>query len=793
MQYYRNPKNLMSRRERVGRRRSVTGVILLSRLLRFIFFALLTGFVSLFFYFLWVGRELPSPGRLSAAGVRDSTKILDKNGVILYSIYKDINRIYIPLGDVPKHLQDATIVTEDITFYENQGFSLRGYARAIKDFLLYKKVTGGSTITQQLVKNILLTPERSLQRKIKEFILAIQVERRFTKNEILEMYLNNVSFGGTAVGVEAAADMYFSKHAKDLTLAESAFLAGLPQAPSRYSPFAGKDKIYVGRSDHVLKRLEEEGYIKGEQQDKALEEVKFFKFARKTGSIKAPHFVMYVRDLLINELGFSESIIDNGGLVVKTTLNYDIQKESEKILSEELDKIKGLQVGNGAAVILDAKTGGILAMVGSRDYFDTDNQGNFNAATAHRQPGSAMKPLMYAVAFEKGYTPSTLIMDAPTEFPTLDEKNPIYKPTNYDNKYRGPVQIRFALGNSINLPAVKMLARVGIKPVMQKAYDAGIESWKPTDENLSKVGLSLVLGGREVSLLEITRAFSVFANRGERREAYTISEVRDSKDKVLYKQKEKKPVRVFSPEVSFLVSHVLLDNNARREVFGTNSWLVVPGKTVSAKTGTTDQKRDNWTIGYTPSFVVGIWVGNNDNSPMNPKVTSGVTGAAPIWNRIMRLMLRDKKDEQFDKPDNVTALEIGAFGGGLPVEGQARRSEFYIKGTEPTTKSTIYKKVKLSKHEEGKLANQEEIDRDDYDTKEYIVFDESDPVSTDGKNRWREGIDAWIREHYSAENIQYYPPTEVSTYKYEEARVSPTPTPTLIPDFTPSPTATPSP
>ena len=780
MQYYRPAAS--SRRLRV--QRSSLRLLLLSKLTRYIFFGLIGGIVLFFLYFLWVSRDLPAPGKLAGGDIKDSTKILDKNGVVLYSIFKDYNRLYVSLKDIPEYLKAATISIEDKDFYTNKGFSVIGLVRGLLvDPIFKNRITGGSTITQQLVKNVLLSPERSITRKLKELILAIQVDQGFSKDQILEMYLNNVPYGGTAIGAEAAANLYFGKHAKELNLAQNAFLAGLPQAPSIYSPFVGKDKAYISRTKDVLRRMREDKKITRKQEQEALKEVGEFTFSQKQGNLKAPHFVQYIREQLVKLYG--EAIVENGNLTVVTTLDYEIQKNAEDIVFEEIEKIEKFDVGNGAAIVMDPKTGAILAMVGSRDYFNTEKEGNFNAATAHRQPGSALKPIMYATAFEKGYTPATLLMDLRTEFPTNVPGQPDYKPENYDGKYRGPMQVRFTLGNSENVPAVKMLARVGIKPVMQKAYDMGIENWKPTQENLNNVGLSLVLGGREVTLLEMATAYSVFSNRGVKKEPFSIAEVKDKKGKTIYKHKDSKGVKVLSEEVAFLISHILLDNNARSEIFGTNSYLNIAGRTVSVKTGTTDSKRDNWAVGYTPSFVVASWVGNNDNTPMDPRIASGVTGATPIWRRITQFVLKGKPDERFAEPSGIVAMQIDAFSGGIPRDGQPTRSEYFLKGTEPTTNAVIYKKVKMSRHQGGKLANEEEIKRGDYDTKEYVVFEESDPVSRDGKNRWQEAINNWLNEAHPGDDL-YRPPTEVSDHKYDEPP-TPTegPTPTLTPTLTP--------
>lgn len=757
---------------------------MVSKLLKWVLISIVAFSVLFFLYFLWVSRSLPTPGQLSAAASKDSTVIKDKNGVVLYSLYEDVNRLYVPLKDIPKVTQQATISTEDKDFYSNKGFSIAGYFRGlILDPIFKGRATGGSTITQQLVKNLLLTDERSPTRKLNELILAVQANQRYSKDEVLELYLNNVPYGGNAVGIEAAANMYFDKSVHELNLAESAFLAGLPQLPSRYSPYTSTDKAYIGRSEYVLNRMVEDRKITKKESEEALKQIKNFKFSERQANLKAPHFVQYVRTQLVDLFG--EAMVARGDLQVTTTLDYEIQNEAEKIVDEEIEKLEDLNVGNGAVLVLNPKTGAILAMVGSQNYFDIENEGNFNASISRRQPGSSLKPLVYATALEKGYTASTLLFDASTEFPGENPAIPSYKPVNYDGKFRGPVQLRFALGNSLNVPAVKMLAQVGLEPVMQQAYEMGIENWEPTDAAKRNVGLSLVLGGREASLLEITSAYSALANEGTLLPPFAIEEVKDSKGKVLYKNKRENGRKVLDAGVAFIISHILLDDNARSDAFGRFSRLNISGKTVAAKTGTTDQKRDNWAIGYTPSYVVGVWVGNNDNTPMNSKIASGTTGATPIWNRIMTVVLKNVKNEEFKVPGNVTAVEIDSFGGGLPVDGQAKRTEYYTKGTEPTAKSPIYKQVKVSKSDSNRLANSEEISRNDYDVKEFIVFSEKDPVSSDGRNRWQEAIDAWINEHFK-DDSKYHPPGETSDKKYDEnsdngTNENPTPTLTLIP------------
>ncbi len=752
-----------------------------SVVVRLIFIGLLLMIIVVPLTFWYFSRDLPSPGTLVNAKYGDATRIYDRNGTLLYSVYQNENRTYVSLPEISKYIREGTIAIEDKNFYNNSGFSPIGYVRALYHYVKGDGLGGASTITQQLVKNVLLNNQRTLTRKIKELILSIQVNQMYTKDQILEMYLNNIPYGGTAIGVEAAAQQYFGKDAKDLDIAQSAFISGLPQSPSVYSPFSG-NKYYIDRTNAVLTQMYDDGYITQSQMTAGEKEIASYQFTQHEGGIKAPHFVMYVKQLLANQFG--EQAVETGGLQVTTTLDYNVEKEVESDISTELDKLNGYHVTNGAAIVTDPKTGAILAMDGSKDYFDSANDGNFNAALAYRQPGSSLKPIMYSVAFEHGYTPATTVMDVATNF-KQDDSEPDYIPVNYDGKYRGPIQLRFALGNSINVPAVKMLARVGIQPVMQQAYNMGITNWQPTTANLNSVGYSLVLGGRETTLLQEVTAYGVFANAGVKIDPYAIEKVTDDKGNVLYQHQTNSGQRVLPADVSFLISHILLDNNARIMEFGAYSKLVVPGKTVSVKTGTTDDKRDNWTMGYTPSYVVGVWVGNNDDSPMNQAIASGITGAAPIWNDIMSQILKGKADEPPQKPDDVIAMTIDAFAGGLPHPGQPTRVEYFIKGTEPKAQSPVY---------ESK------------DGKDYVVFKESDPISTDGKNRWQDGINAWIQQNHKTDQLWNPPadlvnstadtttwaPASQNANQITSAPGTPTPTPNGATP-TPQPTDTPTP
>lgn len=782
------------RRRRRERSYRSSNIFLIGDLVKFAFFATLGLIIFLVILFFWYGRDLPTPGKLTASNLSQATKIFDREGILLYDIFEDQNRTYVELKEIPKSLQQATIAIEDKDFYTNRGFSPMAYFRVAKDVLLFRRVTGGSTLTQQLVKNTLLTSERTLPRKIKELILAIQVDKKYKKDQILELYLNIAPYGGTMVGVEAASEGYFGKKAKNLTLAESAILAGFPQLPSYYSPYGPNKKAYVNRAKDVLRRMQEDGYITKKQETEAIKSLDKVKFLSKNQSIKAPHFSFYVKDLLIKKFG--ENMVEQGGLQVTTTLDYKLQERAEEVVKEEVEAARSLKVGNGASIAINPKNGEILVMVGSKDFFASESatlekgekvafDGQFNVVTqALRQPGSSIKPINYATALTKGFTASTLLMDTKTIFPNQGEKD--YEPKNYDEKFRGPVQVRFALGSSLNVPAVKMLAFVGVKNMLSTAYNMGIATFEPTDENIKRFGLSITLGGGEVRMMELASAYSAFANGGYRVEPVSILKVTDRKGKVLFEQKEVSPKRVISADVAFLISHILFDNNARLLTFGENSYLNIRGQEVAVKTGTTDDKRDNWTIGWTPSVLVATWVGNNDNSPMG-NVASGVTGAAPIWRRIILEALKGKPNEDFEQPENVTAVTIDSLGGGLPVDGQKTRAEYYIKGTEPQGPASIYKELKVSKEDKNKLASDSEIAKNEYEIRKFISFSEEDPFSGDGKNRWQEGINEWINQTYKDDPF-YHPPTEKSTRVVSD---TPTPAPSSTP--TPIPTVTPVP
>lgn len=709
-----------------------------------IFVALIVSIPTAALLFAWVGRDLPNPDRLTQRQLELATEIVDRHGKSLYRVYANQNRTLVPLEEIPEILKEATVSIEDKNFYTHPGFSLKGIMRALFQVVFRRHIQGGSTLTQQLIKNTLLSPERTLRRKIKELILAIQVERRYSKGEIIQMYLNEVPYGGSYWGVGVAAQGYFHKEVRELGLAESAILAGLPQSPTTYSPCGTHPEAYKQRALQVLRRMHEDGYIDSPAEEEAKQQIEanlIDKSACESPGIQAPHFVMFVKDLLVEQFG--ASLVETGGLKVTTTLDLELQQDAEQIVAEEIADLEDAGVSNGAAIITDPDTGEILAMVGSKDYFVKDYPGKFNVVLAQRQPGSAMKPVIYAEAFEKGYTPASVLLDVPSEFPTNDPTNPLYRPVNYDGKHRGPVQIRFTLGNSINIPAVKTAARVGLKDIMRKGYEMGATTWEPTEENMKKVGWSLPLGGREIRLYDLAVVFGTFANAGRRQDLVSLLKVESSSGEVLFQHRHLPGRQVLDAGIAFLITHILIDNEARREVFGPNSYLNVDGQPIAVKTGTTDEKRDNWTVGYTAEFVVGVWVGNNDNSPMDPIIASGTTGASPIWHRLTRRMLEDRAAPWPTPPENVKAFEIDALTGANKSEyTQQTRAEYFLVGTEPREESVV-QKVKFSKNQPDKLANKIEIARGEYEEKIRYVFMEEDPVSTDGRNRWQEGIDAW--------------------------------------------------
>lgn len=666
-----------------------------SKKTRLVFAAVFIGlsFIAYSYFLVEIAHNLPSPSNLKNLPTPTTTEFYDRNGTLLYRFYEGKNRTPVKLEDIPLPLIYATIAMEDKNFYSHFGVDFYGIARAFISLLRNGEVQGGSTITQQLIKNTLLTPERTIARKTKEIILAFWAERIFDKNEILEMYFNEVPYGGATVGIGAASQTYFGKNVKDLTLAESAFLAGLPASPTTYSPYGTNPDLAKLRQKEALRRMVEDGFIDKKIADETFAEK--IEIKAPVSEIKAPHFVLFVRSKLAEKYG--ERFVSQGGLRVYTTLDFKLQEMAEQIVSEEVEKIKNLNVSNGAAMITDGQTGQILAMVGSKNYWDP-NGGNFNVTTALRQPGSSIKPVTYITAFKQGFSPGNTLLDTPVSFRNIWET---YTPVNYDGKYHGPVTVRTALASSYNIPAVKMLAVVGIPEMLKTARELGIT----TLGDANRYGLSVTLGGGEVKMIDMMSVYGAFSQMGKKNNITEIIEIRDAKGNIIEENKDPKPITVIAPGLTFLITDILSDNKARTPSYGSNSLLNIPGYQVAVKTGTSDNKRDNWTFGYTPNFVVGVWVGNNDNTPMNQALSSGVTGAAPIWNRIMTEVLKGTTPIAFEKPSDVISGTVDGH------------KDLVVAGTQ--TKSVVgLRKQKI----------QEEKSPGEKQEKEVISF--TDPFST---------------------------------------------------------------
>lgn len=593
--------------------------------------------------------KLPDFNNFLDYKISNSTKIYDRTGtVVLYDLQGFVRRTEIPFSEMGENIKKATIAVEDDSFYSHGGIRPKSIVRAvIANIRSGRKTQGGSTITQQVVKNALLTRDKALSRKLKEWVLAIRIENSLSKDQILEVYLNQNPYGGVTYGVFEGSQALFGKEPKNLTIAESAYMAAIPKGPSIYSPYGENRQRLEDRKNYVLKRMLDTGAITEEEYKKAIEEKVVFAPVENRG-IKAPHFVFFIQKYISEKYG--EESVENGGLSVYTTLDYDLQKRAEEILkSRALESEKSFEATNQALVAMDPKTGQILAMVGSRDYFDKNIDGAYNVATAKRQPGSSFKPFVYAKAFEKGYTPKTVLFDVKTEFSTTcppwgneSDKN-CYSPENFDGLFRGPMTLRDALQQSINVPAVKTLYLVGINETIKFSGDIGVEL--SGDKN--QYGLSLVLGGGEVSLVDMVHGYSTLANYGGYIPKTAILRIVDSRNNILEEYKEKEPNQVISRDAVKTLSNVLSDNNARIPTFGSNSALHIPGFQVAAKTGTTNNNRDAWLIGYTPNIAVGVWAGNNDNKPMKK---GGAAIAGPSWNDFMRYALSKYPPEIFEEP-----------------------------------------------------------------------------------------------------------------------------------------------
>lgn len=721
-----------------------------------ILFSLLTMYVA------WVSRDLPDPNNLANREVAQSTKIYDRTGKhLLYEIFSEKKRTVVELQDIPSNAINAAIAVEDSKFYEHKGVRLTAIARAILSnvFHLSSGRGGASTLTQQLVKNAIVGNERSFNRKVKEAILAMQLERKYTKQEILKLYFNEIPYGSTNYGIEAAAQSYFGKSSKDLSLAESATLAGIVQLPTYY--LNNPDKLKM-RRNFVLSRMKDEGFITEEQASAAKNEP--LELRDRLEGIEAPHFVLHVKQLLSKQFG--EKLVETGGLKVITTLDYEkykiAQEEIEKYLKENGQKYNA---GNAALVAVDPKTGQVLVMIGSKNYFgDPEPAGctpgrncvfepEVNVALRPRQPGSSFKPFVYTAGFERGYTAETILYDTITDFDA--RPNASYIPKNFDGKERGPVTVRTALQGSLNIPAVKMLYLVGIDYIVPFAQRFGYT----TLDDKSRLGLSLVLGGAEVLLVEHATAYAALANNGVHHPTAFILSVTDTKGKALYEWKEEKN-KAIEPDTAALITDVLSDDNARAYIFGRGSKLTLPGRPAAAKTGTTDDYRDGWTMGYVPQLAAGVWTGNNDNTPM--KRAGGSIAAAPIWHGFMSRALKNTPVVQFPKPPENTAQKPilrGGSSGKITVKVDTISGKL---ATSSTPEEFVEERTYMQPH----------------DILHYV--DLKDPRGPEPKNPsadpqyilWETGVKDWINKQGGTGFVFDFPPTEYDDVHQESMRPS---------------------
>lgn len=653
----------------------------------FAFFFAVGAFVTSGTTLLWFATlNIPSIEGFQTRKVTESTKIYDRTGtVLLYDVHGSVRRTIVPLEEISHHVRNATIAIEDTEFYQHHGVKPGAILRAFfANLRAGGRGQGGSTITQQVIKNTVLSREKTYTRKIKEAVLAIKLERHMPKDKILEIYLNETPYGGTLYGVEEASQYFFAKSAKDLTLPEAGYLAALPQAPTYYSPFGNhRDELEV-RKNLVLQRMFESGFITAAEYAEARTATVEFQARDDTG-IKAPHFVFYVREYLEEKYG--AEAVNEGGLVVVTTLDYTLQKKAEEVVQRyALENTQKFNAENAGLVAIDPKTGQVLAMVGSRGYFDDTIDGKFNITLAKRQPGSSFKPFVYATAFKKGYTPETVVYDLKTQFsvncaPDLFETNELcYSPDNYDNIFRGPMTLRDALAQSINIPSVKVLYLAGIPQSLETAKNMGITT---LTQPPSYYGLPLVLGGGEVTLFEMVSAYGVFANDGVRHEPTSILKVEDSRGETLEEYQDTEGGVALDPEVARTISSVLSDNSARAPVFGESSSLYFPGHEVAVKTGTTNDYRDAWVIGYTPSIAIGAWAGNNANTPMQKKVAGLIV--SPLWHEVMQFALEQMGLESpaFIHPTERDLSKLPAILRGIWNEGVPHDILFFVDKDNP--------------------------------------------------------------------------------------------------------------
>jgi 1A family penicillin-binding protein len=682
----------------------------------------------------WLNYSLPDPDKLLQRQIIQSTKIYDRTGQnILYEIFAEERRSLVKLEDIPDNLIHATLVSEDQKFFDHPGFDFKAILRAILvDLIRGDKVQGGSTLTQQFIKNAFLTPEKTYVRKIKELLLAYKIEKKYSKQEILQMYFNEIPYGSNAYGVAAAAQIYFNKSVKDLSLDECALLAALPKAPTYYSPYGNHQNELVARQKYILQTLVNQGYLSQEMATQAQKTNTLEKIIPRWENITAPHFVMYLKEILTEKYG--QRLVEQGGLKVITTLDLKKQQLAEKAIDSQAEKnAQTFNASNAALVAIDVKTGQVLALVGSKDFFDESIDGQVNVALRPRQPGSSFKPIVYAAAFSKGYTPETILFDVPTNFgPSGTGKD--YLPKNYNEKYYGPVTIRQALAGSLNVPAVKTLYLTGINNVLNLAQRMGYTTL--LDE--SRYGLSLVLGGGEVKLLEHVNAFGIFAREGKKISPSFILKVEDGQGNILEQNDNLSALvspQVLTPQITRLINDILSDNQARSFVFGEKNYLTLPDRPVAAKTGTTNNFHDAWTIGYTPSLVAGVWVGNSRNEAMGNHA-DGSTVAAPIWQEFMSQSLANTPIEKFTPPEPII-IEKPILKGEIPGEIELEIDQASGKlATELTPESQ-----KITKTFKEYYPLLYYVDKDNPRGEKPL-----NPLADPQYDYWQEGIKEWLRE-----------------------------------------------
>ncbi len=671
-------------KRRGKKKKTTTKIGLLVLVLLWLIVLGIIGFLAAFAYF---APQIPDPESIITRRVNESTKIFDREGeMVLFDVHGEEKRTIIPSDQISNYVKRAVVAAEDDNFYNHRGLDIKGVIRAVLVNIRKRGLSqGGSTITQQLVRNSLLGIQKTFSRKFKEAILSLQVEQKFDKEQILWMYLNQIPFGSNIFGIEEASRGYFGKPAKDLTLSESAILASLIRAPSYYSPYGSHKDELIERKNAVLSKMLELGYINEGEFNQAKDEE--LKLASPSNSgILAPHFVMMVREYLVERYG--EDLVQNGGLKVYTSLNWELQQKAEEIIKKYADRNEELfRAGNEALVALSPKTGEILALVGSRDYFNIEKEGNFNVITAFRQPGSAFKPIVYSVALDKGLTDKTILFDFKTEFnpfcsPDGSEEKDIYElecyhPQNSDERFRGPVTLRQGLGSSLNIPSVKVLYLAGVQESIKRANEMGIKFLGNTDD----FGLSLVLGGGDVRPMDLAAAYGVFANDGIYNQPVFVLKVEDSEGRAI-EEYNPEPQRKLSEQTARQINDILSDNSARALLFGLASPLYIADRPVAVKTGTTQKFRDAWTIGYTPSLVVGVWVGNNDNTEMT-REGGGISAGAPIWREFIIEVTKDGTLEEFIKPEPVFVDKIMLNGNYYNENGESHTILHYIDRNNP--------------------------------------------------------------------------------------------------------------